>query len=236
LTVFAASSLIDPFNEMAPGFSARAADAAKVTYNFGGSNTLRAQIEQGARADVFASANELEMSALVKGGLVTAAPTLFASNRLVLILPKANPGKIQVLRDLGNAGLKIVAAGPNVPAGAYMLQMLNKMSADPAYGTGFKDRFMKNVVSQETDVKQVVAKVQLGEGDAGIVYSTDVTPKVAPDVQALEVPHAFNAVALYPIAPTRDARENDLARAFVEYVLSIDGQGTMKKYNFISPE
>jgi molybdate transport system substrate-binding protein len=235
LTVFAAASLTDSFNEIGTAFTTKSG-GAKVTYNFGGSNTLRAQIEQGARADVFASANETEMNTLVKGSFVTATPSIFARNRLVVILPKANPGKIQKFQDLGNSGLKIVAAGPSVPVGGYMLQMLDKMDADSSFGAGFKDKFMKNVISQETDVKQVVAKVQLGEGDAGVVYSTDVTPKVTPDVQILDVPDAFNVIAQYPIAVTKDAKEKDLGQAFVDYVVGTDGQAVMKKYNFISPK
>ncbi len=231
LTVFAAASLTESFNEMAPAFSTKAG-GAKVTYNFGGSNTLRAQIEQGARADVFASANELEMNNLAKSGLVAGTPAIFAKNRLVVITPKANPGKVEKLQELAKEKLKIVAAGPNVPVGGYMLQMLDKMNADPSFGSGFKDKVMKNVISQETDVKQVVAKIQLGEGDAGVVYGTDVTPKVAPDLQVIEVPDAFNVVALYPIAVTKDAKEKELGQAFIDYLVSADGQQFMKKYNF----
>lgn len=231
LTVFAASSLTESFTELAAGFSAKAG-GAKVTYNFGGSNQLRAQIEQGASADVFASANEKEMDTLMKAGLIEGTPSIFAKNRLVVITPKGNPGKIEKLQDLGREGLKIVAAGPDVPVGGYMLQMLDKMSADPAYGAGFKEKFMKNVISQETNVKQVVAKVQLGEGDAGVVYGTDVTVKVAPEVQMIEIPDAFNVIAQYPIAPTKEAKEKEMAQAFVQYLLSDEGQQVMKKYNF----
>lgn len=233
VVIFAAASLSDSFTEIGTVFSSWS-NGAKLTFNYGGSNTLRAQIEQGARADVFAPANTQEMDTLIKGGFVTATPSIFARNRLVVILPKANPGKILKLQDLGNAGLKIVAAGPNVPVGGYMLQMLDKMKADPSFGTGFKDQFTKNIVSQETDAKQVVAKVQLGEGDAGVVYSTDVTPKVAPEVQIIDVPDAFNVIAEYPIAVTREAREKDLGQAFVDFVLGPDGQAMMKKYNFIT--
>jgi len=228
-------SLTDSFNEIAAGFSARSG-GARVTYNFGGSNTLRAQIEQGARADAFASANETEMDKLVKGGLVTATPAVFARNRLVVIIPRSNPGRIERLQDLAGEKLKIVAAGPNVPVGGYTLQMLDRMSADPAYGAGFKDQVLKNVISQESDARQVVAKVQLGEGDAGVVYSTDVTPKVSPEVQVLEVPNAFNVVARYPIAPVTDARERVLAQAFVDYVLSAEGPAVLKKYGFTPAE
>ncbi|MGI5837096.1 MAG: molybdate ABC transporter substrate-binding protein [Chloroflexota bacterium] len=231
LTVFAASSLTESFTELATGFSAKA-EGAKVTYNFGGSNQLRTQIEQGAAADVFASANEKEMDTLVKAGLIEGVPSIFAKNRLVVITPKGNPGKVEKLQDLGREGLKIVVAGPNVPVGNYMLQMLDKMNADPTYGSGFKEKFMKNVISEETNVKQVVAKVQLGEGDAGVVYGTDVTAKVAPEVQMIEVPDAFNVTAQYPIAPTKDAKEKELAQAFVQFLLSDEGQQVMKRYNF----
>lgn len=231
--VFAAASLTDSFNEISAAFSARTG-GTKVTFNYGGSNTLRAQIEQGAPADVFASANGTEMNTLVKDGLVTVNPVIFGKNRLVVIIPKSNPGKIQRLQDLGNPGLKIVAAGPNVPVGGYMLQMLDKMNADPSFGAGFKDKFMKNVISQETDVKQVVAKVQLGEGDAGVVYSTDVTPKVMPDVHVIDVPDAFNVIAQYPIAVTRDAKQKELGQALVNYIAGPDGQAVLKKYNFIA--
>lgn len=235
MTIFAAASLTDSFNEIGTAFTSRT-NGTKVTFNYGGSNTLRAQLEQGARADVFASANETEMNNLVKGGLVTVTPSIFATNWLVVITPKSNPGKITKLRDLANPGLKIVAAGPTVPVGGYMLQMLDKMNADASFGAGFKDKFMKNVVSQETDVKQVVAKIQLGEGDAGVVYSTDVTPKVAPEVQILDVPDAFNVIAQYPIAVMKDAREKGLGQAFVDYVIGPDGQAVMKKYNFLPPK
>ncbi len=232
LIVFAAASLTDSFNEIAAAFSAKVGNVA-VTYNYGGSNTLRAQVEQGAPADVFASANQQEMNTLVKEGLVTGTPAVFARNRLVVITPKSNPGKVEKLQDLAKSGLKIVLAGPNVPVGGYALQMLSKMNTDPAFGAGFKEKVMKNVISQETDVKQVVAKIQLGEGDAGVVYSTDVTPKVAPNVRILDVPDAFNVIAQYPIVAIKGAKEADLAKEYVSYVLSPAGQAIMKKFSFV---
>ena len=192
VVVFAAASLSEPFTEMA-GALAKGGNA-RPTYNFGGSNQLRAQIEQGARVDVFASANEKEMDTLSRGGLVSDAPQVFARNRLVVITPRDNPGKIESLMDLARSGLRLVFAGPDVPVGAYTVQMLDKIGASQSYEPDFKGRVLQNVISRETDVKQVVAKIQLGEGDAGVVYSSDVTPKVAPDVRTIQIPDQFNAV------------------------------------------
>ncbi len=231
IIVFAAASLAEAFQEMAGAFSARNG-AAKPVYNFGGSNQLRAQIEQGARADLFASANEREMDTLVQAGMISGSPQVFARNRLVVITPPANPGGIESLRDLSRDGLKLILAGPNVPVGGYALQMLDRVDSDPTYGPGFKERVLRNVISQETDVKQVVAKIQLGEGDAGIVYSSDVTAKVSREIRTLEVPGPFSVVAVYPVGVVRDGREPGLARAFVDYLLSVEGQATLRKHRF----
>ena len=232
VTVYAAASLTEPFQDIAQSFSAKNS-GAQVVFNFGGSSQLRSQIEQGAPAGVFAAANVKEMDTLVQAGLISGQPATFARNRLVVIIPKANPGKIQRLQDLARDGVRFVAAGPSVPAGAYSLQVLEKMSADPAYGAGFKDKVTNNLISQETDVKQVVAKIQLGEGDAGMVYLTDVTPKVAPDVQVMEISDSLNVVAEYPIALVKDAKESKLGQAFVSFVLSGEGQAILKKHNFL---
>ena len=231
VTVYAAASLTESFNEMADLFSAENG-GARVSFNFANSSQLRAQIEQGAPADVFASANEREMKTLVEGGMIAGEPQIFARNRLVVILPKANPGRIESVQDLGKPGVKFVAAGSAVPVGGYFLQVLDTMKADPAYGSDFKDKVMRNFVSEETDVKQVVAKVQLGEGDAGVVYLTDVTPKVAPNLQVIEIPDALNVIAKYPIAVTKNASEGALGQAFVSFILSAEGQAILKNLGF----
>jgi molybdate transport system substrate-binding protein len=232
VTVYAAASLTEAFQDIAQSFSSKNG-GAQVVFNFGGSSQLRSQIEEGAPAGVFAPANTKEMDTLIREGLISSGPAIFARNRLVVIIPQANPGKIQRLQDLARDGVRFVAAGPSVPAGAYSLQVLDRMSADPAYGAGFKDKVTNNFISQETDVKQVVAKIQLGEGDAGMVYLTDVTPKVAPDVQVLEIPDSLNVVAEYPIALVKDAKESKLGQAFVSFVLSDEGQAILKKHNFL---
>jgi len=237
VTVFAASSLTDSFKEIGAQFQA-AHPGVKVNFNFAGSQQLRAQLEQGARADVFASANATEMTNARDKGLVGNDDEVFVMNRLIVILPKNNPGKITQLQDLSKPGLKVVIADPSVPVGQYASQMLDKMSADPTFGANFKAQVMKNVVSQETDVKQVVAKVQLGEADAGVVYTTDAQA-AASALTPLTIPDKFNQIASYPIVALKAAPQPQLAQAFVAYVLAAEGgQKILQKWGFIpaSPE
>jgi molybdate transport system substrate-binding protein len=233
LTVFAAASLTESFGDMGKQFEA-AHPGVKVVVNFAGSQQLRAQLEQGARADVFASANTQEMSAAINASLVVfGVERTFVRNRLVVISPKSNPGKIAALADLARPGLKLDVADPSVPVGQYTLDMLGKMSQDATFGAAFKDKVVANVVSREDNVKSVVAKVRLGEADAGVVYATDVTPDAAKELTTLDVPDKFNVIATYPIAPLKDAAEPELANQFVDWVLSSKGQQVLAKYGFI---
>ena len=234
LTVFAAASLTESFTEIGKQFEADN-PGAKVTFNFAGSQQLRAQLEQGARADVFASANTKEMTtAIISDSLVVSGTQhTFVTNRLAVILPKSNPGKITSLADLARPGLKLDFADPSVPVGQYALDMLTKMSQDATFGAAFKDKVMANVVSREDNVKSVVAKVRLGEADAGVVYTTDITPDAAKELATLDVPDKFNVIATYPIAPLKDAAEPKLAGQFVDWVLSSKGQQVLTQYGFI---
>jgi molybdate transport system substrate-binding protein len=231
LMVFAASSLTDAFTEIGSAFEA-AHPGVMVSFSFAGSQTLRTQIEAGAPADVFASANNKEMDALVAGALVrTDAPRAFLSNRLIVILPPENPAGLKQLQDLNQPGLKLVLAAEEVPVGNYARQALEKMNS--LFGADFSQTVLAHVVSNEDNVKQVVAKVQLGEADAGIVYSSDAVG--APDLGTLEIPPDYNVVATYPIAVLSGSTKPDQASAFVEYVLSKEGQGILKKWGFASP-
>src|SRR6185436_10293622 len=179
-----------------------------VKFNFGGSQTLRTQIEQGAAADVFASANQKEMDALIADKLVGAdTATIFLTNQLVVIMPASNPAGLKTLSDLSKPGLKLVLAAKEVPVGNYALQVLDKL--DIALGNGFKDKVLANVVSYENDVKQVVAKVQLGEADAGIVYLSDLV--AAPELQRIDIPVENNVIAKYPVAALSTSPNADLA-------------------------
>lgn len=233
LTVFAAASLTESFGNIGKQFEA-AHPGVKVVFNFAGSQQLRAQLEQGAHADIFASANSQEMNAAIAASLVASGTQrTFARNQLVVIYPKSNPSQIAALTDLARPGLKLDIADPSVPVGQYSLDMLSKMSRDPAFGSDFRDRVMANVVSREENVKAVVSKVRLGEADAGVVYTTDVTREAAKELGTLDVPDKFNVIATYPIAPLANALEPELARQFIDFVLSPTGQQVMVNYGFI---
>lgn len=232
LTVFAAASLTDAFTEIGKNFEA-ANPAVRVTFNFAGSQALRTQIEEGAPADVFAPATAKEMDTLVSDGHVDAsAPVTFLRNRLVVILPANNPAGIENLEGLAASGIKLILAAQEVPVGNYARQSLDLMNDQ--FGTDFKDRVLANVVSNEDNVKQVVTKVQLGEADAGIVYTSDAV--AAPDLQAIAIPDDLNVIATYPIAPLANSENGDLAQAFVDYVLSSEGQGVLAKWGFAPPQ
>ncbi|HLH25625.1 MAG TPA: molybdate ABC transporter substrate-binding protein [Chloroflexota bacterium] len=231
LNVFAAASLTDAFGELGTLYESQN-PGSHVVFNFGPSSGLRTQIEQGAPADVFASADQAQMDLAQTDGVVAGEPRVFARNALVLVLPHDNPGGITTLADLARPGLRLVSTAPQVPIGAYTRQMLQSMSQDPAYGADFGDRVLANVRSEELDVRAVLAKITLGEADGGVVYATDVTPQVAPEVQVLPIPDAFNVVAAYPITLVQGARQPALGQRFVDLVLSDAGQAVLARYNF----
>jgi molybdate transport system substrate-binding protein len=233
VTVFAAASLTDAFRELAEAFEARNPDV-DVVFNFGGTPTLRTQLEEGARADVFASANLEQMELAQESEVVEPSASTFARNSLVIITPSDNPGGIEAPSDLAKAGLKLVVANEEVPVGAYTREMLAKMDESSEFEAGFAEKVSANFVSLESNVKQVVAKVELGEADGGVVYGTDVTPGVAPRLRKVEVPERFNVIAEYPIALVVDRSNEVAARAFIDFVLSEEGQGILQKYGFLS--
>ena len=234
VTVFAAASLTDAFQALG-ALLEQANPGSTVTFNFGGSPTLRTQLAQGAHADVFASADEPNMQGAQKDGSIGATPSIFAQNKLTVIVPAANPAGITTLQDLAKPGVKLDLADPNVPVGNYARQAFAKMGQDPSFGSGFVAAVAKNVVSNETDVKQVVAKVQLGEADAGVVYQTDVTAAVRSAVKLIAIPDQFNVIAQYPIAVVKGAPNADGAQAFISFVRSPAGQAVLAKYGFAPP-
>jgi molybdate transport system substrate-binding protein len=228
LTVFAAASLTEAFTEIGEDFEA-AHPGVAVAFNFGGSQNLRTQLEQGAVADVFAPASQEEMEAALAAGLVASDTVqVFLTNQLVVILPADNPGRVEALGDLARPGLKLTLAAADVPVGRYALQALEKLEA--RYGAGFKDEVLAHVVSQEDNVRQIVAKVRLGEADAGIVYRSDAV--AAPELKTIAIPDEFNVTAPYSLAALASAPHPQLARALVDYVLSSEGQATLKKWGF----
>jgi molybdate transport system substrate-binding protein len=232
LTIFTAASLTDAFKEMAANLE-RANPGLKIQFNFAGSPLLRTQLAQGAQADVFASADEPNMHGAEQDGMIASVPQIFARNLLVVVVPVKNPGGINGLQDLAKPKVKLVLANREVPVGNYSRLALARMSQDPAFGTDFVNRVLANLVSEETNVKQVVAKVQLGEADAGIVYSTDVTPAIRAAVEVIDIAPEFNVVARYPIAMVTGSRHQAGARAFIDYVLSPAGQAILGRYGFL---
>jgi len=230
LTVYAAASLTQAFEEIATGFEADN-PGTTVVYNFAGSQQLAQQIVQGAPADVFASANDKQMGVARDGGKIEPdAAREFVRNRLVVVVPKSNPAGLKELKDLAKPGIKLVLAAPEVPAGQYSVAMLDA-AGDPTYGADWKKRVTANVVSYEENVRVVLSKASLGEADAGVVYESDAAG--AKGVGRIVIPESLNQVASYPIAPVSGSERAEAARRFVEYVLSEKGQATLEQYGFI---
>jgi molybdate transport system substrate-binding protein len=232
LIVFAAASLTDAFEIIADDFEWDH-PGVSVLFNFGSSSELAAQLVNGAPADVFASANARQMQVAVEAGRIAGQPRTFARNRLVLIVPADNPAAITGLRDLANEGVLLVIAAEGVPVRDYTETMLERLASDSAFGDAYVAAVRANVVSEEQNVRQVAARVALGEADAGIVYVSDVTPDLAADVSALPIPDELNTIAAYPIASIADSAQPELAQAFVDHVLSDAGQNTLESWNFI---
>jgi molybdate transport system substrate-binding protein len=234
LTVFAAASLTESFTEIGAAFEGQN-PGVKVLFNFAGSQQLAQQLVQGAPADAFASASQKPLDDVANAGWVKAGSAQdFARNRLVVIYPVDNPAGLKTLSDLARPGLRLVLAAREVPVGQYALDFLEKASQQPEFGANFKDEVLTNAMSYEENVKFVFSKVALGEADAGIVYSTDITPVSAPLVGRIDIPDALNVIATYPLAAMSDSPQPELAAAFVEYVLSAEGQSILGKYGFLS--
>jgi molybdate transport system substrate-binding protein len=218
IKVFAAASLTAAFNELGPQFTA-ANGGTKVTFNFAGSQALATQLQQGAPADVFASADIPNMDKVKD---LVGTPQNFASNQLQIVVEKGNPKGVRGLDDLASPDLKVVLAAGEVPAGKYAQQAFEQAAVTV------------KPVSQEDNVKAVVNKVALGEADAGIVYVTDVTAG-GDKVEGVDIPDDLNVLATYPIATVKASKAQDKAQAFLDLVLSDQGQQVLKKYGFLPP-
>ena len=214
ITVYAAASLTNVFPAIDPDEK----------YSFAGSNALAAQITQGAPADVFASANMTLPKGLNQKGLC-AKPVVFTRNTLVVVVPKSNPAHIHNIYDLTKPGVKIDIAAKGVPVGTYTLQVLQNMNLTNAV--------LKNVVSQETDVRDVLAKVALGEADAGFVYSTDAKT-VRGKVKVIKVPAWAQPKVQYGICVVSKSPDKAAAQAFIKLVLSKAGQKKLHKFGFLA--
>ena len=229
LTVLAASSLTDAFGELAKKFE-QENSGVTVKQSFESSATLLAQIQQGAPADVFASASEEEMGTAVEEGLTKGKPEVFVKNREVVMVPKANPAGIRNFEDVAEPGVRLVLAEEGVPAADYALEILGK--ADEEYGPGFEKDVLSNVVSREADVRASVNRVVVGDADATFGYASDHTPDIRDRVEVVPIPPNLNIVATYPIAALKDAKEPDLARKWVDLVTGEEGQRVLDEWGF----
>ncbi len=229
VVVFAATSLQDAFAALSKGFE-KAHPGTKVTFNFAGTQELRTQLEQGAAVDVFASADQTQMDALVTAGRAS-GPVVFARNEPVIVVAREATGKVRAIADLPSAK-RIVVGVPEVPIGRYTVQILDKANAK--LGAAFRSKVEARIVSRELNVRQVLAKVSLGEADAGIVYRTDAR-SAGDGVGIVAIPLDVNVIAEYPIALVTNAAHPTLARAWIDYVMSADGLKALAKAGFIAP-
>jgi molybdate transport system substrate-binding protein len=231
LTVFTAASLTGAFGEI--GQMYKNETNISVAFNFDGSQALRTQLENGAYADVFVSANQKQMKAVENDGLMNnSSVVIFTKNKLSLIVPKGNPAKIINLSDLAKPGLKIVMGTKDVPVGDYALQIISKLGNDSAYGPDYKTKVLANVISQETNVNYVVTKVALGEVDVGFAYVSDVTKDLTSKVDKIDIPDEYNVIAQYPMGILLESKYPLRSQEFMSLVMSDKGKAVLEKYGF----
>jgi molybdate transport system substrate-binding protein len=229
LTVAGAASLRDALTEAADRYE-RLHHDVRIRLTFDASSALRAQIEQGAPVDVFASADTTNPQQLVDHGLATRPFLPIARNRLVIVVPHTTRPVVATPLDLAGPGLKVVAAGADVPITKYADELVGRLTGEPGYPPDYANRVAANVVSREENVRAIVAKVALGEGDAGIVYATDAT---GANVATVEIPPSANVIATYGAVVTSGARDPAAARAFLDWLVGRDGQAVLAGFGFL---
>jgi molybdate transport system substrate-binding protein len=231
ITVFTAASLTDAFGEI--GQMYKNETNTSVVFNFDGSHVLATQMINGAYSDVFVSANTKQMDLVKNAGLMNnSSVMIFTENKLSLIVPKNNPGKIRDLKDLAKPGIKVVIGAEDVPVGDYAMQIINNLGNDSAFGPEYKSKVLANAVSQETNVNYVVTKVALGEADVGFAYVSDVTENVASKVDVVEIPDKYNVIAQYTMGITKDSKYPAESETFIKLVTSDEGNSILEKYGF----
>jgi molybdate transport system substrate-binding protein len=231
LTVFCAASLKGAFDEI--GQMYRNETSINVAFDFDGSQLLRSQIENGAYANIFVSANKKQMDLLKnKGFMNNSSVSVFTKTKPVIIVPKNNPAKIENISDLAKNDLKVVIGTKDVPIGDYTLQILARLANDSAFGPEFKKKFMANVVSQEINVNYITSKVALGEADAGIAYDSDITKDLAAKITKIEIPDKYNVIAEYPMGILKQSKYPAQAQEFINLVKSDRGMAVLEKYGF----
>lgn len=233
IRIMAAASLTEVFNDLKECFETKY-DSIQLEINYAGSQALYSQIEMGVAADIFASANIKYMNQLQEVDMVI-NPTVFAHNKLVIAVSKEAGIDINSIADLIKDGVKLIIADESVPVGRYTVQMVDKQTSNPELAVDFKDEFMAAVLSKELDVKSVVAKVELGEADAGIVYKTDVNASNRDAVRIVDIEDKYNVIATYPIAVLKgiSSEHEKAANEFLDYLYSAEGGKILERHGFI---
>ena len=232
LTIFAAASLAGALDEVKVAYTSSHPETT-LTISTDSSAALATQIEQGAPADVFLSADTANPQKLVSGGFSTGEAVAFASNKLAIVAPADNPAGVATPADLAKPGLKIIAAGDKVPITAYAKQLVANLAKEPGYPAGFEAAYAANVVSKEDNVKAVIGKIEIGEGDAAIVYDTDA--KASDDVTTIAVPEGANVTAKYAAIVVGASPDQEPARMFLGWLTGPDGQAVLSRFGFLPP-
>jgi molybdate transport system substrate-binding protein len=233
ITVFAAASLNKPFTIMGQAWAAQHAGST-LTFSFDASSALRTQIEQGAPVDAFASADLTHPQTLIDECLAPEPITIFASNHLVIVVPTTNPAGIASPADLGKPGVRIVGAGDDVPITRYAEQVIANLAATPGAVAGYADAVHANTVSREDNVAAVLAKIELGEGDAGIVYASDAASSTG--VTAIPIPDDANVLARYGAVEVAGTTQPTTSEAFLGYLLGPEAQAILTQFGFLPPQ
>ena len=232
LTIYAAASLKGVLDQGKAAYEA-ANPRTVLTISTDASSALEAQIEQGAPADLFLSADATNPRKLVDAGLVDGDPVTFAGSQLTIVVPTTNPAGIRSPADLARAGVKVIAAGDAVPIATYAAQLIRNLARQPGYPADFAAAYAANVASEEDNVKALIAKIELGEGDAGIVYLTDA--KASSRVATVDVPAAANVLATYDGVVVKSSSNAGVAHAFLAWFAGPDGQAILGSFGFLPP-
>ena len=232
LTIFGAASLAKVLQEVKTAYEAAVPDAT-LTISTDSSAALATQITEGAPADVFLSADTTNPQQLVDAGLATGDPTVFAGNELIVITPTDNPGGLTGPLDLAKAGVRVIAAGDEVPIAKYATQLVENLAAQPGAPADFAAAYAANVLSREDNVAAVRTKIELGEGDAAIVYVTDAA--ASDKVAALDVPDDASVPASYAGVVVKASEHAEAAQAFLDWVAGPEGQAILVSFGFLPP-
>ena len=232
LTLFVAASLANAVDAAATAYH-DTHDGIVITTSTGSSTALRTQIEQGAPADVFLSADTANPQVLADEGLTSAPPVVFAGNALAIVVPAGNRAGVSSAADLGRPGLRVVAAGEKVPISGYAATLLQNLARLPAYPPDLPAMYSSNVVSREDDVRAVLAKVELGEGDAAIVYATDA--RASAKIRLIAVPEAAQVRVNYSAVVLARAAGRAAATDFITWLAGAGGQATLSRFGFLAP-